>query len=38
MNEYHDVIATVLVFGVVVCLSFILGALSMALWFIKGGE
>jgi hypothetical protein len=38
MTEYHDFIATVLVFSVVVTLSFILGAVSMALWFIKGDE
>ena len=35
MIEYHDVIATVLVFIVVVILGFSIGAISMFLWFIK---
>ena len=38
MTEYNDVIATILIFSIVVALSFTLGGVCVALWFIRGDE
>lgn len=38
MHEFYDVAATILIFSVVVAFSFVLGAVSMALLFMKGDK